>query len=274
VEAALRATFADLGPDAARAAVLDGRVFTSGRRVSGLRRRVAAGEALVLHPPGSSGSPPPVCVLFEDDRWLVVNKPAGAAVNPSETSARASVVELFTDREARVVHRLDRETTGVLVLAKGAQAAAELSAAFAERRVDKTYLAVVEGDGLEGRIDARIGRDKRRPRARAVRPDGQAAQTAVRTLGATGGGLALLEARPLTGRTHQIRVHLAARGQPIFGDTLYGGAAALRFEGDVLRAARPLLHAARLVLPHAEGPRTFEAPLPSDMAPLVERLRA
>lgn len=212
-----------------------------------------------------------VPILFEDDRWLVVDKPAGWHVNRTDTARGASVEEHFADRGARVVHRLDRGTTGVLVLAKGRVEAAALSSAFAERRVRKRYWAVVEGTAPEGVLDRPIGRDRRRPRARAVGEGGQEARTEVEPLG-HGEGLALVEARPFTGRTHQIRVHLADAGAPIVGDTLYGGPAAVAWGEGVVRPARPLLHALELVLPGPEGPRSFRAPLPADLSGFAERL--
>lgn len=215
--------------------------------------------------------PKDVPVLYEDDGWLVIDKPAGWAVNVTETSPGEAVVERFADRDARLVHRLDKGTSGVMVLAKGRESARELSLAFADRRVEKVYWAVVEGEGIEGRLEAPIGRDRRRPRARAVQPEGKPARTDVRTLGHNG-EMALVEARPYTGRTHQIRAHLANADAPIVGDTLYGGPAAIDFEGRILRPHRPLLHALVLVLPHPGGQKRFLAPLPPDIAPIAVAL--
>lgn len=211
-------------------------------------------------------------ILFEDEHWLVLDKPAGVVVNQTETSPEPSLVERFADRDARVVHRLDRDTTGVMVLGKGKAAAAQLSAAFAERRVRKQYWAIVEGPGLEGVLEAKIGKDRRRPRARAVRDDGQSAKTTVEVRGRRG-ELSWLQASPHTGRTHQIRVHLAHAGQPIVGDTLYGGPAAVRLDARVERPGRPLLHARELVLPTPDGQEMrFVAPLPADLARFVEAM--
>lgn len=263
----LAQSFDELDARSARAAIEAGRVFVDGRRAQSSGQAVATGARLRLHP----NRPRPeldVPILFEDDQLFVVDKPAGWAVNVSETSDRISLVEHFEAREARVVHRLDLGTTGVLVLAKGPGPARKLSEAFAERSVGKRYLAVVEGAGVEGRLTGALGRDRRRPRARAVVPDGQPAETQVQTLGAEG-GFALVEAELRTGRTHQIRVHLAHEGQPLIGDTLYGGPAAVRWRGGVVKPGRPLLHALRLTLPKPWA-RTFEAAVPEDMVPFLQ----
>lgn len=265
----LQSSFQGLEPEAARSAVSAGRVFVDGRRITDPRQEVRSGARLRLHPERSRPELQ-LSLLFEDDELLVVDKPAGWAVNVSETSDRMSIAEHFADRDARVVHRLDLGTTGVLVLAKGPDVARALSAAFAARTVDKRYWAVVEGDGLSGVFDAPIGRDRRRPRARAVTRSGQAAETRVQTLGASG-GLALVEAELITGRTHQIRVHVSHAGQPLLGDTLYGGPAAFRWHGEVLKPGRPLLHALTLQLPKPWS-RVFEAPPPADLQPFVTRM--
>jgi 23S rRNA pseudouridine1911/1915/1917 synthase len=134
--------------------------------------------------------------------------------------------------------------------------------------VEKTYLAITAGVPPEGTIERAIGRDPKRPRARAVRADGKPALTHVRVL-ARSGEAALVEASPHTGRTHQIRVHLSSAGAPIAGDLLYGGPAALRIGDAVVRPGRVLLHAFRLKLSFGGAVLQLEAPLPEDFRSLA-----
>ncbi len=201
-------------------------------------------------------------VLFENDSFWVFNKPMALVCNATETTDSLSLSELYEELGGHLVHRLDRDTTGVLLLAKNAQAAAELSEAFAERRVRKQYLALCEGEPEAETIDAPIGLDKRRPRARAIRKDGKPAQTHFKLL-AQKGPLSLVQARPLTGRTHQIRIHLAELDAPIFGDTLYGGRRALKVSGQIVRASSYLLHAQQLIIPWRGKELCFKAPMPA-----------
>ncbi len=245
-------------------------MFVDGRRCRVASRTVPA-EArlrLYLEPPAA---PPTVPVLYEDEACVVVAKPAGIAVNKTDSTARVALAELRgLGPDLRVVHRLDQGTTGVLLLAKGPAAAAALSKAFAEREVDKRYLALVEGSPGSGPIEAPIGPDRRRPRARAVRTDGQPARTDLAQEFELD-GLSWVQARPITGRTHQIRVHLAHVGAPIVGDILYGGPSAVRLSGEAVRIARPLLHAARISLQGPAGPIDVEAPLPDDLRDVLRR---
>lgn len=245
----------------ARALVQGGAVFVSGKRARDVDQRVAAGARLIIHradtPPLAL---PPLVVLYEDAHLVVLDKAPGDHLNETETSARPALVERLPG--TYVVHRLDRETSGVVALAKSVAVAERLSAAFRERRVGKSYLAVVEGAPVDAELTDPIGLDKRRPRARRVRADGQRAHTTLRALGRRG-PLALVEAVPHTGRTHQIRVHVAHHGWPILGDRLYGGPMVVRLDEAVLEVPRTLLHARRLELP---GWPPFEAPVPEDVA--------
>jgi 23S rRNA pseudouridine955/2504/2580 synthase len=218
-------------------------------------------------------------VLADDGGLIVLNKPSGLAVQGGSGVARdvdrllAGLVHPGKDRP-RLVHRLDRETSGLLVAARTRTLAAELSAAFAGRRVSKTYLAVIAGDGagLPEAVDLPLRRVQQAGLDLAVpaqtgEAGAQEAVTRLRLL-ATGSGGALVEASPLTGRMHQIRAHLASLGTPILGDTKYGGLQML--------GARPvprlMLHAHRLQLPLATGPRQLMAPVPPDYADLCARL--
>ena len=246
----------------ARALVHGGAVFVSGKRARDVGQRVAAGARLVIHRTESAAPPAlaPLVVLYEDADLIVLDKAPGDHLNETETSARPALVERIPG--AFVVHRLDRETSGVVAMAKSAAVAERLSAAFRERRVGKSYLAVVEGSPADAELTDPIGLDKRRPRARRVRADGQRAHTTLTVLGRRG-ALALVEAVPHTGRTHQIRVHVAHHGWPIVGDRLYGGPMVVRLDDVVLEVPRTLLHARRLELP---GWPPFEAPVPEDLA--------
>lgn len=257
--------FADLGRVEARAAIEEGRVFIDGQRGRSFGQKVAQGARILLHPPRTQSERTPPAIVYEDEHCLAINKPARWAVNVTETSPELSLVEYFSGFDAHVVHRLDRDTTGIMILAKGKKNAAQLSKAFANRNVHKRYLALVEGNGVEGVFTGSIGRDRRRPRARAVVSHGQSAQTRVSKLSQFE-AWSLLEALPITGRTHQIRVHLSHEGAPILGDTLYGASAAVRIQGEVVRVLRPLLHAKELAVPKLSGGRlVIQAPIPDDM---------
>lgn len=183
-------------------------------------------------------------VVHVDGRMVVVDKPAGLLSVPGRTEpdcASARVQALYHD--ALVVHRLDQATSGLLLFARGAQAQRELSTDFAERRVGKVYVAVVAGrlQG-EGLIDLPLGADwPNRPRQQVDLQHGKPSQTRWRVLDHEGGHTRL-QLEPLTGRSHQLRVHLSALGHPILGDTLYGTA-------DTAAASpRLLLHASELTV--------------------------
>lgn len=251
----------------ARSLISQGAVFVDGKRCRVASRNLPTGTRVVVHDSAEPEAVPDVPILYEDDDIVVVDKPAGVHVNETETSPRRSLEWILSERNVLVVHRLDVDTTGVLVFARSKSVAADLSRAFAEQRVEKTYFAVTEGAPETTLVDAPIGADRRRPRARAIQPRGKPSRTRVEVV-ARADGFAAVVARPETGRTHQIRVHLAHAGTPIAGDVLYGGHAAGSLGGAVVDFERPLLHAARLVLPRPGGPMTFVAPLPADLAAL------
>ena len=225
----------------------------------------------------------PIPILARGDGWLAVDKPAGLVVHPVNSVRENSLIRMLRRQEAapdlRLTHRLDRETSGVLLVAGGADAASALASAFARGRVHKEYLAIVQGEipDDEGIIDLPIGEDDERRVyvRRTVKTGGERAvtrwQVTRRLAGAT-----LVALFPKTGRRHQLRVHLAAAGHPILGDILYGrpdddyldlvagGADARRREGPPFRQ---LLHCARLVFPDPEGSAIdVRAPLPADFA--------
>ncbi|MBN1885427.1 MAG: RluA family pseudouridine synthase [Candidatus Krumholzibacteriota bacterium] len=221
--------------------------------------------------PGERG----VSALYEDGQVIVIDKPAGLPVQPGNEPALGSVLDLLAARRAASagdeaetppfpwtpVHRLDIGTTGVLVCAKTRVAARSLSAAFREGRVRKIYVAVTDGvpDPPAGTVDAPIAVCKNRSSLARVDAEGRPARTAYRLLRRLPGGRALVEAAIETGRTHQVRVHLASIGCPVAGDRLYGHG------GGPL-----LLHARQLDFPHPATGRTVavKAPLPAVFPPL------
>ena len=216
-------------------------------------------------------------VLHEDAHILVFNKPSGLAVQGGSGVTRSleDLLAAFAKsngKRPRLVHRLDRDTSGVIVAARTKPAAAHLSEAFAGRAVEKTYLALVCGGAPEPR-DGDIALALRKSNRRGldimeIDPAGQSALTRYRTLDAMPEA-ALLELRPETGRMHQLRAHLAAIGRPIAGDGKYGGL----FRLGAVDVPRLMLHAAALDFPHPAGGRgRFEAPLPPEWAELLRSL--
>ncbi len=236
---------------------------------------------------GGAGAAEGIRVLFEDESVLAVDKPAGRLVIPGRGADETSLREELESRFGRlwVVHRLDRGTTGVLLFARTAEAHRAANLAFDRGEPRKRYLALVAGvPPPERRIDLAIAparRGKMRP-ARPGDPRGRKAATLVRALEAfpprpwAGGALALVEALPETGRTHQIRVHLAAAGIPLAVDPDYGDEGPLRGPDGRILLDRTPLHAERLELRHPArgGQLVVEAPLPADMAAALEALRS
>jgi 23S rRNA pseudouridine955/2504/2580 synthase len=212
-------------------------------------------------------------VLYEDDEVLVLNKPAGLAVQGG-TKTSHHIDRLLSawgeglDRP-RLTHRLDRDTSGVLVLGKSPGAAARLSGAFARRRAQKTYWAIVEGNPrpVDGVIEAPLAKTGVGDRELVTPvdpkdPRGQPAVTEFVTVSRAGPRAAWLALRPLTGRTHQLRVHMLALGHPILGDPKYHNAASQEVSGPL----KLQLHARRLVLPHpSRGLIDIVAPLSPEM---------
>jgi tRNA pseudouridine32 synthase / 23S rRNA pseudouridine746 synthase len=213
--------------------------------------------------PVPAADPHPVCVLHVDAHWLVIDKPAGLPSVPGrapglQDCVASRVQALYPD--ALVVHRLDMATSGLLLMARSPDAQRRLSAAFEHRRVDKHYIAVASGlvEPDAGLIDLPLAADwPRRPLQKVDHQQGKPAQTHWQVLEHQPDSTRLL-LRPLTGRSHQLRVHLAAIGHPLLGDSLYATP-----EVQAL-APRLLLHAARLELAHPlTGERhCFESPVP------------
>ena len=209
----------------------------------------------------------PVSVVFEDEHLLVVEKPAGLVVHPGAGNPSGTLVNALLGRgiaggedpsRPGVVHRLDRDTSGLMVLAKGEPAYSRLVAEMGGRRVRRVYRAVVVGEGLPetGTVDSPVGRDPENPTLMAAGV-GRPAVTHFEVLG-EGGGHSMLKVRLETGRTHQIRVHLSAIGYPIYADPLYG---------EAVPGRRLWLHAENLAFEHpvTEEKLEFDSPIPEDL---------
>lgn len=228
---------------------------------------------------------PEVPILYEDDAILVVDKPGGMAVHPGSgirsgtlldwARAYLQVDEASRDFKPSPAHRLDRETSGVIVVAKKRRAMVALSETFAADRADKRYLALVKGrmSRPAGTIEIRLAEHQQTARSRAERGINlQEAITHYRVL-AVGRGVSLLECRIETGRTHQIRRHLAAIGRPVVGDRKYGDFPFNREARKEWGLNRQFLHARHLALPHpTTGEKmAFDAPLPDDLVGVLQK---
>jgi 23S rRNA pseudouridine1911/1915/1917 synthase len=267
----------------------DGLVLLDGRPAA-KSDRVLAGEALqvTLPPPRPPEPPRPVnglVVLYEDDDIIVVDKPRGAAAHPTPgwtgptvigglIAAGHTVATSGAAERQGIVHRLDANTTGVMVVAKSERAYSALKRAFRERSVDKRYHALVQGhpDPLRGTVDAPIGRHPSGDGRFAVVSDGRPSVTHYDTLEAfRAASLVAIELE--TGRTHQIRVHMAAIRHPCAGDLLYGADPVLAAR---LGLTRQWLHAVSLTFTHPADGRavSFTSPYPPDLARALEILRA
>jgi 23S rRNA pseudouridine1911/1915/1917 synthase len=269
---------APLGSRAAAARLIEaGRVRVDGRPVRKGHLMAAGERVTVAAPPAAEAEVeaaprgPDFGVAYEDEHLLVVDKPAGMVVHPARGHRSGTLAQALAGRAAGgdeparpgIVHRLDRDTSGLLVVAKSDEVHRALKAELAERRLHREYLALVDGvpPARTGTIDAPIGRDRRDRVLVSVDTDvPREAIThfeVIRVLA----GAALLRVVLDTGRTHQIRVHLAAIGHPVAGDPAYGGSKRLGL-------SRQFLHAARLAFTHpvTREALDLESPLPADLA--------
>ncbi|HYX90659.1 MAG TPA: RluA family pseudouridine synthase [Myxococcaceae bacterium] len=290
----LSSAFPDLTRSRIQALIDEGRVRIDGRAPkASLRIRGGERVELELAPPAPAqpvAQELPLQILYEDADLVVVDKAPGMVVHPAAGHAEGTLVNALLyqvkdlsgiggELRPGVVHRLDKDTSGCLVVAKNELALAALQAAFKGRTVNKTYLALVHGvpRRAEGTIQTLYGRHPiHRKRFTGRSKSGKPAVTAYR-LRKRFEGAALLEVDLLTGRTHQVRVHLSEMGHPLLCDALYGGARKGR--GAVAEAQHALkrqaLHAWKLAFAHPRTgqPLAFEAPLPSDFARALELLR-
>lgn len=268
--------------------IADGFVDVNGRAAKKAGQPIENGSAVTVRipPPVPTDLIPeniPLDILFENDDLLVVNKPAGMVVHPAAGHASGTLVNavLGYDPEIEgiggeerpgVVHRLDKETSGLILLAKNERAHRWLQDQFRLRKVEKTYLALVDGKPPtpSGRVEAYIGRDPSHRKKMAIVPEsrGREAISEYKTVESFDQHT-LLEFHPLTGRTHQIRLHCAFLGCPIVGDEIYGR------KKSTLEIGRHFLHAYKLkiVLPGETGPKFFEAPLPEELSDVLSQLR-
>jgi 23S rRNA pseudouridine1911/1915/1917 synthase len=327
LDAALAARIPDLSRSRLKALIAEGRVSLDGATVVDPSRKINAGaRLLVAVPPPVPARPEPedipLAILHEDDDLIVLDKPAGLVVHPGAGNLGGTLVNALLHHcrgslsgiggveRPGIVHRLDKDTSGVMVVAKTDRAHRALAEQFADHGrtgpLERAYLALVWGAPVEaGTVETRIGRDPRDRQAMAVTASGREAITHFEVLErfpsdpaprpAARGGRAmsadapiasLVECRLETGRTHQIRVHMAHLGHPLLGDETYGAGFRTKIEklarrSDTAAAAlsdlhRQALHARLLAFAHPATGRTmrFESPLPADLARLVEALRS
>lgn len=268
--------------------VENGAILVDGEKAHKSGQIVRQGELVQVHiPPAESTDlipeAIPLDIIFENADLIVVNKPAGMVVHPGAGHPRGTLVHaalahapeiegIGGEKRPGVVHRLDRDTSGLILLAKNDRAHRYLQDQFRLRMTTKTYIALVDGrpPTPSGRIEAPVGRDLANRKLMAVTSVkvGRDAVSEYRTL-ETFRRHTLLEIHPLTGRTHQIRVHLQFIGCPVAGDTVYG------HQHPTVELNRQFLHAARLtiLLPGEKQPRTFEAPLPQELEKVLEDLK-
>lgn len=288
LDKAVAAHVPDLSRTQAQRLIETGQVWVDAALTTKANTRVTAGaQVRVCVPPPApatlTAEPIPLDVVYEDEAVLVINKPAGMVAHPAAGHASGTLVNaalahdpdlegVGDEQRPGLVHRLDKDTSGLIVLAKTNKAQQSLQRQFKERSVEKTYLALVDGQPPtpNGRIEAPIGRDPRDRKRMAVTPlaQGREAVTEYWTQERFAAHT-LLRLNLLTGRTHQIRVHLAYLKCPIVGDTVYGR------KTPSLPVGRQFLHAARLefTLPGTRRRQVCEAPLPDDLQAVLARLR-
>jgi 23S rRNA pseudouridine1911/1915/1917 synthase len=288
----------ELSRSAAQRLIETGEITVNGEPVRA-SYKVRVGDRVVASLPAAESATPsaeaiPLHIVYEDEALLVVNKPAGMVVHPAPGHAAGTLVNAVlahcpalaaSGDQARagarpgIVHRLDRDTSGLILVAKNEKVKRSLQGQFRERQVHKVYLALLDGhlQPAWGRIEAPIGRDPSHRQRMAVLPGGREAiteyhvlETFAHTVGPVAGNYTLVQAEPRTGRTHQIRVHFSSIGHPVVGDPVYGRRK-LR-----LPLTRQFLHARQLEFKHPlTGQRmSLEAPLADDLAAVLGLLRS
>ena len=282
----------ELSRSAAQRLIAGGRVTVDGEPAKP-SHKVRQGEQVVALLPAEESAELlpeaiPLDIVYEDRALLVVNKPAGMVVHPAPGHPGGTLVnavlaycpELAASDEERpgIVHRLDRDTSGLILVAKSEKARRALQRQFKERQVHKAYLALLDGhlQPAWGRIEAPVGRDPHHRQRMTVLAGGREAATEYHVLeqfahqvGPAAGDYTLVEAQPVTGRTHQIRVHFASIGHPVVGDEVYGR------RKTSLPVPRQFLHARRLGFKHPSSGQRLElaAPLPEELEAVMELLR-
>ena len=286
VDRVLARVFADLSRTRIKALIQKGCLTSGGRTVTETSLGVKPGDHLVLAVPRPADSvlvpeDIPLVVVHEDEHLLVIDKPAGLVVHPGAGHASGTLVHALLSHcgdslsgiggEARpgIVHRLDKDTSGLMIVAKTDDAHIRLSAALSARRITREYLALVRGRIMPpaGEIIGAIGRDRRhRKRMAVVQAGGKPALTRYETQRQWGPSATLLRCSLATGRTHQIRVHMASKGHPVLGDTLYGGTSG--------HMARQALHAASLGFHHpaTNDYHEYRSELPADIGTFIAYL--
>ncbi|MBR0460774.1 RluA family pseudouridine synthase [Candidatus Saccharibacteria bacterium] len=235
--------------------IKQGFVTIDGEVATKPNQSVLPSAKIKLNLPPEDRELPRIPVIYEDDNVLVLNKPAGLLSMAKGEYCPEPTLEDY----GLLVHRLDRDTSGVVILAKNLEAQKMLRRQFQDRKAHKTYYAIVEGHPKEPEalIDLPIERNFKRPNTFLITPNGKASQTHYKVM-KQNASYSLLELKPTTGRTHQLRVHLQYLGTPILGDRVYGSA-------DATKAPRLYLHAYQLEITIPEGQRrTFTAPLPPE----------
>ena len=271
-----------------------GKVSVNGAAVDAPKTEIRAGDTIIVELPEAQSNIPQAenfefPIIFEDDSMLVINKPAGVVVHPAPGNHTGTIVNALLGRypdmgdefpdlaagRPGIVHRLDKDTSGLLVIAKTPEAQYHLSQAFANRKTAKSYLAIVCGtpERRQGSFESLIGRHPvNRKKMAVVERNGKIAKTAYKVKKSamlSNRKFALLEVDIFTGRTHQIRVHLSHAGFPVAGDELYGGSRNLPFA-----VSRQMLHAYKLSIPHPVTGEIMEftAPVPEDMLQIIALL--
>ncbi len=301
LDRALQRRLPELSRSRLKQLILSGRVSDDANVIRDPSRKVRSGQTFVVILPEPEAAAPraqaiPLDIRFEDAHLIVIDKPAGLVVHPAPGNPDGTLVNALIAhcgeglagiggvRRPGIVHRLDKDTSGLIVAAKTEPAHRALSADFAARRIARAYAAVVWGVPLpaEGEIAGNIGRSMTNRKKMAVvgAARGKPAVTRYRTERAFGDVAALIECRLLTGRTHQIRVHLAERGHPLIGDPVYGGRRGRGFprQGTAAEAAanfpRQALHARHLGFRHPTSGEylAFDSDLPDDMKSLLATL--
>ena len=278
----------DLSRNHAATLIANDQVRIAGRREKASYKPEAGEEIVVTIPPPASrevlGEQIPLLVRYEDDDVVVIDKPAGMVVHPAPGNWTGTLVNALKGRgeplaagsdptREGIVHRLDKETSGLLLVAKTDRAHRALGAAMAQRRISRRYAVLCWGhlEKDEVIVDKPMARDPRNRQKMAIVPDGKPAKTALVRLARFDAGY-LLRAHLFTGRTHQIRVHLASIGHPVLGDDTYGGGGGRKLVA--LPPKRHFLHAAWLNFAHPVSGETIDirSPLPDDLRAALVRI--